>query len=281
MRAPFDFSRTALMVAAMRARASVGPDALCDDPWADALAGADGHAMADTFDRIQPPTQMWVALRTAWIDARLAELTGAGALRDQVVILGAGLDARAARLASEGLRFFEVDHPGTQGAKLARIRSVQGYPVDAATYVSCDFERDDFLERLTAAGFDPGRPAFITWEGVTPYLPEAAVRATLTRIAQGCDPGTVVTFDFINRRMAEGTGLTPDDAEVRETVDDLGEPFRFGTNDILPLLADCGYRHVRTTSFDEICLAATGTYERRRKFRFQHMALVSRSQELS
>jgi methyltransferase (TIGR00027 family) len=245
------------------------------------LAGADGHAVADRFDRIQPPTQMWVALRTAWIDARLATYTGDGAGRDQVVILGAGLDARAARLARPGLRFFEVDHPGTQAAKRERIASVAGYPADAATYVACDFEKDDFLERLTAAGFDPGRPAFVTWEGVTPYLPEEAVRATMERLAQGCDERTVLIFDFINKRMAQGSGLTPDDVEVRETVDDLGEPFRFGTNDILPLLAECGFHHVRTASFDEICLSATGTYERARKFRFQHMALASRAEDLS
>ncbi len=281
MRGLEEFSRTALMVAAMRARASVGPDALCDDPWADALAGSDGHAVAATFDRIQPPTEMWVALRTAWIDERLATLAGARTGRGQVVILGAGLDARAARLARQGLRFFEVDHPGTQAAKLERVGAVQGYPVDAATYVSCDFETDDFLDRLVGAGFDPGSPAFITWEGVTPYLPEEAVRATLTRIAQGCHERTVLTFDFINKNMAQGLGLTADDAEVRATVDDLGEPFRFGTNDILPLLADCGFLHVRTTSFDEICLSATGTYERSRKFRFQHMALVSRAEDLS
>lgn len=280
MRSPEEFSRTALMVAAMRGRASAADEALCDDPWADALAGADGHAMADTFDRIQPPTQLWVALRTRWIDRRLAEFTGPASGRDQVVILGAGLDARAARLARPHLRFFEVDHPGTQAAKRARIGALPGYPIDAATFVACDFERDDFLERLAAAGFDPGRPAFITWEGVTPYLPEAAVRGTLERVGAGCHAGTVLTFDFINKRMAQGTKLTPDDAHVRATVDDLGEPFQFGANDIVPLLADAGFRHVRTTSFDEICLSATGTYERARKFRFQHMALVSVDQEL-
>ena len=279
MRGPTEFSRTALMVAAMRARATAEDPALCDDPWARALAGPDGEAEAEAFARIQGPTQLWVALRTGWIDACLGRFVGEA--RGQVVILGAGLDARAARLARPGLRFFEVDHPGTQAAKLARMGNVEGYPADAATYVACDFERDDFLERLVAGGFDPAAPAFVTWEGVTPYLPEGAVRTTLRRLADGCHPRTVLTFDYINRNMVAGVGLTSASSGVRAKVDDLGEPFRFGTNDILPLLSECGFRHVRTTSFDEICLSATGTYDRARKFRFQHMALASRAQELS
>ena len=38
-----------------------------------------------------------------------------------------------------------------------------------------------------------------------------------------------------------------------------------------------GFRYVNVTSFDELCLTLTGTYDRARKFRFQHIAVASRT----
>ena len=46
---------------------------------------------------------------------------------------------------------------------------------------------------------------------------------------------------------------------------------------MLPLLYEEGFRHVRASSFDEACLALTGTYLRERKFRFQGLAVASRA----
>ena len=59
-------------------------------------------------------------------------------------------------------------------------------------------------------------------------------------------------------------------------VEELGEPFRFGINDPLPLLVEAGFAQVRQTSFDEIALTLTGTYDRERLFRFQHVVEASR-----
>jgi len=47
------------------------------------------------------------------------------------------------------------------------------------------------------------------------------------------------------------------------------------------LMAECGYRFLRTVSFDELALEYTGTYARERFFRFQAIALASASGELS
>jgi hypothetical protein len=79
------------------------------------------------------------------------------------------------------------------------------------------------------------------------------------------------------RRIAEGTRLSPDDVENVRLLGTLGEPVRFGTNDPLPMLYEEGFRHVRSVSFDEACLSLTGTYDRSRMFRFQHLATASRT----
>ncbi len=270
-------SRTALLVAAYRARASRAPRPLIDDPWAARLAGDEGMALAAEMDLHQKDLEVWVAVRTAYLERRMSALVGgSGSPRPrQVVLLGAGFDVRAARFRREGVPFFEVDAPATSAEKQARLRALGDYPIGAATYVTCDFAHDDFLDRLALAGFDRAAPAVFIWEGVTCYLPEAAVRATLSRVAGGTHEESVVMFDFLGRRMVERAARDEGDLRAAEVVDGLGEPLRFGTNDILPLLYECGFRSVHVTSFDELALNLTGSYDRSRKWRFQWIAEAS------
>ena len=114
------------------------------------------------------------------------------------------------------------------------------------------------------------------WEGVTPYLTEAAVRATLRRLAGGTAKDSVVVFDHLRKKIVAGDVTDAGDLRSRDFVGDLGEPLRWGCDDVLPVLYSEGFRRVRTTSFDEACLDLTGTYERERKFRFQSLTVTSR-----
>lgn len=268
-------SKTALMVAAYRGRASARPDAICADAYALALAGPEGEELAERYDRHFAHMELYLAVRTAFLDAQVRRFVAEAPRCTQVVVLGAGLDTRAARLATPGVRFFEVDQPASQADKLARVGALPGYPADAAAYVRCDFERDDFVDQLVGAGFDRGAPTLLLWEGVTYYLTEAAVRATLRRVATGLDPRSVLLFDFVGKNIVEGRKLRDHHVEAMKLVAGVGEPFLWGSNDPLPILYEEGFRHVRTTTFDEACLTLTGTYERAREFRFQHFCLGS------
>lgn len=287
-------SRTAAMVAAYRARSHARPEGRVFDPFAAELCEAEGFALAERFDQSFPAMELWIELRTLYLDhvitSTLAEPARTSPGREgQVVILGAGFDTRALRLRDErgaarragpavspGVRFFEVDQPASQAEKQRRLERVVGgdYP---AALVPCDFEHDDFLDRLVASGFDPAEPAVIIWEGVTPYLTEAAVRTTLSRLASGCDARSVVAFDYVGKRLAEAKDIDEQAEKTRKVVEDVGEPVIFGVNDPLPLLYECGFRHVETTNFDALALTWTGTYDRARLFRFQHVALASRT----
>jgi len=267
-------SKTALMVCAYRARASRWPRPLFVDPWAAALAGVDGEALARSLDARWPPMEMWLALRVAYLD-RLVDLAVDRLGVRQIVVLGAGYDTRAARLPRAGVVYFEVDHPTTQEAKRERLAALPGYPVDAARYVACDFERDDPVERLVAGGLRVAEPALVLWEGVVPYLSEPAIRATATRLATGLDRRSLVAFDILGKKLVSGLGVSAEDRLTRDYVGDLGEPLRFGSDDILPLLYDCGFRWVRVHDFNELALELLGDYRRDRQFRFQHLALAS------
>jgi methyltransferase (TIGR00027 family) len=262
------------MVCAYRARASKWAKPLFVDPWADAIAGQDGHDIANRLSERFPPMELWLGLRVAYLD-RLVNLAVDSLSVRQVVILGAGYDTRAARLPRAGVRFFEVDHPATQADKRAQLARLDGYPIDAATYVSCNFEREDPIERLVASGFQTTEPAIVVWEGVVPYLTEAAVRATATRLATGLDPRSLVAFDFVGKRFAAGQSISANDRETRAYVGELGEPIQYGSDDMLPTLYECGFRWVRTLDFNELALELLGDYQRDRVFKFQHIALAA------
>jgi methyltransferase (TIGR00027 family) len=262
------------MVCAYRARASRWPKPLFVDPWAEQIAGTDGHEIAKRLDQRFPPMELWLALRVAYLDRLVGHAVDRLSIR-QVVILGAGYDTRAARLPRAGVTFFEVDHPATQAAKRERLAKLDNYPLDAARYVTCNFEREDPIERLVANGFSTTEPALVIWEGVVPYLTEPAVRATATRLATGLDPRSLVAFDFVGKKFASGQSISQSDHETRAMVGDLGEPIRYGSDDILPLLYECGFRWVRALDLNELALQLVGDYQRDRQFRFQHLALAA------
>src|ERR1700722_5379900 len=135
-----------------------------------------------------------VEMRTRAIDAAVREGVTAGAT--QLVLLGAGLDARAWRMPElSGGRVYEVDFPATQATKRARIGARTPTAKDV-TFVAVDFARDSLEAELGRSGHDASAPTFWIWEGVTPYLPMDATRATLSAIAQRSASGSRLAVTY-------------------------------------------------------------------------------------
>lgn len=126
-----------------------------------------------------------VCLRTAAIDAALEEAIVGGCT--QLVILGAGLDARAWRVESlAGATVFEVDHPSTQQGKREAVQGLVPFAARVC-FVAVDFETQRVAERLADEGHDATKPTAWIWEGVTPYLHPLAIATTLDDIgARSC-----------------------------------------------------------------------------------------------
>lgn len=134
-----------------------------------------------------------MVLRTEAIDAHLASALRSGI--DQLVILGAGLDARAWRLpALDNAAVFEVDHPATQLYKQEQIgeRTARA----ALRYVAVDFEKERFAERLARAGFRSTDPSIWIWEGVAMYLPLGAVHETLEQVTALAAEGSELAMTY-------------------------------------------------------------------------------------
>ena len=128
-------------------------------------------------------TMVYTLLRHRWMD--LAFERAAGPL-EQVLILGAGYDMRAFRLNFGDAKVFEIDHPATGGRNARKVATL-GRP-DPVHRISVDFSTENLAHALERAGFQKDRKSWFFWEGVSMYLPEAAVRSTLTVLSSwGCE----------------------------------------------------------------------------------------------
>jgi methyltransferase (TIGR00027 family) len=132
----------------------------------------------------------FLTARTHFFDNAVLDAIADGV--QQIVILGAGYDARALRFRTPGVRFFEVDHPATQRAKRELLAEIDA-GLDAIRFVAADFTEPGLDDALLGAGFDTAAPAQFLCEGVLRYLPEdswrellhvpAAVSAPASRLA--------------------------------------------------------------------------------------------------
>src|ERR1051325_8306056 len=149
----------------------------------------------------------------------------------QFVILGAGFDTRAFRLPKgTQVRSFEIDTPKTQAVKRERLEKV-GIDLTGVTFISADFEKEDWLARLVEFGFDPGKPALFLWEGVTMYLDRKTIEDTLRKVA-GTARGSVIAFDFFTTEALESQEFYWRFA--RASTKAVGEPLKFGVDSTPP-----------------------------------------------
>ena len=125
-----------------------------------------------------------IAARTLALDDFLTEAMAAGV--SQVVILGAGFDGRAVRLAANGVTYFEVDDPLTQEHKQWVVGR---FPFDwPARFVAADLTAPTWGRSLITAGMKPQQPTAFISEGISMYLTagdNAAVLKTASRLCPG------------------------------------------------------------------------------------------------
>lgn len=135
-----------------------------------------------------------ITLRVAALDVEIRRALASGVR--QAVLLGAGYDTRAYRMAElAGVRLFEVDHPATQAVKLARARGLSARTEDLR-YVPVDFTRDDLGVCLASAGHGADAPTVWIWEGVVMYLRDDALRATLSAVRARSAAGSTLLVHY-------------------------------------------------------------------------------------
>ncbi len=178
-----------------------------------------------------------LAMRTRAIDDVVVSEAFNGT--EQLVLLGAGFDARAWRLDQlSETTVFEIDFPSTQRGKREGIgdreplaKSVEWAPIDFS-------KGEDVADVLARAGHDRAKRTTFVWEGVTMYLESDAIDATLASVARASAPGSVIAVTYHSADI--GWESVPLTVLVRAA----GEPFktRMTKLEVRARLEKCGFR---------------------------------------
>ena len=214
-------SQTAETVCLFRAAERMRPTRtrIVDDRHAGLFLGAASRTALAAFratgwlgrraERRVPGLSTFVVARHRQVDEWLSAALDAGV--EQLLLLGAGYDTRAYRFADRlaGRRVFELDFPATSERKQRIVEQhVRRLPEVAVEHVPIDFLSEKLDEKLLMAGFRPGAPTFIVWEGVSMYLTRQAVKETLAALHRVAGLGSSIAMDWwylVDDPTAEGT----------------------------------------------------------------------------
>ncbi len=250
-------SRTAEYVALFRAIESTLPPErrLFEDPYAKRFLGPRLALVAKLCSLPGAPdivsrfidyrwagTRSSAVARTRFIDDAIRTAVERGI--EQLVILGAGFDSRAYRIdALKNVTVFEVDHPSTFARKQGLLRrALPGLP-SRVRFVATDFQGADLGLAMNGAGCSKQVPTFILWEGVTPYLSEAAVDTTLRWCAAAASESELL-FTYVDRAVIDDPSAFAGTRRLFATLKAAGEEWKFGIDptQLADFLSDRGLR---------------------------------------
>lgn len=223
-------SRTSQAVALTRAQL-VRPHSPEGDP--------DGQRALCAGLTFAPPSWLRPSIqaRTRFMDEQVIAALGRGVR--QVVICGAGLDDRALRFKTEGVQFFELDHPVTQADKAARLRAIGAA---GPTLGPCDFQTDSAADVLAASGHDAARPTLFLCEGLLVYLDRQACLRLLAGVASRAVRGSLLAASLATCDPTAPAAEVVATANARRRTG-AAEPWRtiLPRDEHLALLADAGW----------------------------------------
>ncbi|XP_034676102.1 putative S-adenosyl-L-methionine-dependent methyltransferase BCG_0781c [Vitis riparia] len=152
-----------------------------------------------------------LAVRTLWFDSKLeSALSSFNGGEAQVVLLGAGMDARAYRLSClKESDVFEVDFPEVLQIKTSLLQAAMEptneyqhlrMTAKSLTRVAADIREHDWVEKLQKSGFLREKNTVWVLEGILYYLSHSQAMQVLKMIADNCGvTHTVLLADFMNK----------------------------------------------------------------------------------
>jgi len=168
----------------------------------------------------------------------------------QVVVLGAGFDSLAWRLhrLRPTVRFFELDHPATQGPKRAALRVESNFTFLAADLATVS--PATVLRRCPA--FSTVQPTLFLAEGLLMYFPEKRAAALLHELATLTQPPADVLFSFMAAAPDGSITFRGESIAVGWWLCRQREPFQWGiARTALPaFLRSCGLQFVALADHD-------------------------------
>eukprot|EP01103_Thecamoeba_quadrilineata_P010917 TRINITY_DN248_c0_g1_i1.p1 TRINITY_DN248_c0_g1~~TRINITY_DN248_c0_g1_i1.p1 ORF type:complete len:304 (+),score=50.20 TRINITY_DN248_c0_g1_i1:87-998(+) len=212
-------SITARGVAAMRHAESTRTDRppIINDPFAGLFAGLDGLQWPESVPKERRDIFIdMMAVRTRFIDETLIEYVGDGL--KQIVIPGAGLDARAFRLKEfSEATIFELDFEEVIKYKDELLNSAASptHGKGGSKAILCkkrvalgvNLGDPSWPEQLKQSGFDPTVPTIWLLEGLTGYLTQEELYTFLKYIRSLSASGSRMVATFLGTNKVESLSM--------------------------------------------------------------------------
>jgi methyltransferase (TIGR00027 family) len=252
----FDVGKTALFVAAVRARERERTDPMFRDELSSLLAGPEGLAWlkaseADPSSNYQRGSFPYLEVRTRFFDD-WAQQAVRESRATQLVLLGAGMDTRAFRLSwPDKFQFYEVDTPALFALKEARLQSAGASASCSRIVVEADLTSPDWVGQLLEKGFDKAQATIWLAEGLFQYLSAVDVNQVLGSAADLSTAGSRFGGEIISAGYLRSVANRP----LLRRRKARGTPWRFGTNDPEALFRAHGWEVDRKAGPLEVAIA--------------------------
>mmetsp|Transcript_21909 Transcript_21909/g.72379 ORF Transcript_21909/g.72379 Transcript_21909/m.72379 type:complete len:353 (-) Transcript_21909:848-1906(-) len=220
-----NITATAGSIAAYRAAVSLVNQSFIDDPYAALFARDTCPSKLEETVKLEPPKLARIAVRTKFFDKLIFEAVHELGIK-QVVLIGAGFDARALRgrdfrwaevppstprelMDGQRLTIWELDLPEIINKKNSILRRAgmdshmaRSMKLPLTFRIGVDVMVEDWMSVLKRYGFQSQYPSCFLLEGFLYYFVEDDVQRIMTQISNVTAPGSRIGLSAVSAAAA-------------------------------------------------------------------------------
>ena len=234
---------TAFIVAEFRAEENEEAIPLYTDHVVKIWLNEETKKVASHIAQSSPPAKEMVKLRTKYFDDVLSNQILGGC--KQVVILGSGLDTRAARINGEKVTYFEIDDRTTLQLKEETLKANK--VIANVRYLPGDYVKDGLMPLLKQSEFDFARPTYFLWEGNTTLLGQKDVIFVLEQIRDNVH-NFRLSFDYMSEKVILRTTGYQDINDYIDKYESMYAPWITGFENIATLADELNLKVIENFS---------------------------------
>ncbi|WP_293246769.1 MULTISPECIES: class I SAM-dependent methyltransferase [unclassified Microcoleus] len=234
---------TAFIVAEFRAEENQEIAPLYTDNVVKIWLNEETKEIAAKIAQNSPAAKEMVKLRTKYFDDVLSNQILGGC--KQVVILGSGLDTRAARINGEKATYFEIEDRATLQLKEETLKANK---ITAnVRYIPGDYVKDGLISLLKQSEFDFDIQTYFLWEGNTTLLAKKDVIFVLEQIRDNVKSFRL-SFDYMSEKVILRTTGYQDINDYIDKYESMYAPWITGFDQIASLAEELNLKLIENFS---------------------------------
>lgn len=244
---PKNVSGTAFVIAAFREEENYSSSPLYNDQVVQLFLNDQIRQTAQSIAQNFPAAKEMIKLRTKYFDTVLSRQIAEN--KQQILILGSGLDTRPVRQNVADVTYFEIDDAATLHLKKEVL---ENHDISANVhYIAGDYVKSGLVTLLKQTNFNFKLPTYILWEGNTTLIPRNAVIEVLKQIQDNFSNFSL-SFDYMSDKIIDKTTGYDDINDYIDRYEKLYTPWVTGFENIEPLAKDLGLKVVENLSMTQL-----------------------------